>query len=165
MKNKSLTFYQKIIGPVVDSLKYLTNLSYDVLAYCLIEALASVQRNRFKHDGTSISQWLQSLSAFSGAVFKKYNIELTGLLQFVANQLKAQKRFSIFLFITFFKRLFLLINYSYYFSLNLLILKEIVQKMAGIEAAEELTADQLDAMAGGDLLRNEVRLIKMKNYN
>lgn len=38
----------------------------------------------------------------------------------------------------------------------MLILKEIVQKMAGIEAAEEMTADQLDAMAGGDLLKNEV---------
>lgn len=42
------------------------------------------------------------------------------------------------------------------FSLDLLILKEIVQKMAGIEAAEEMTSDQLDAMAGGDLLKNEV---------
>lgn len=41
-------------------------------------------------------------------------------------------------------------------SLDLLILKEIVQKMAGIEAAEEMTSDQLDAMAGGDLLKNEV---------
>lgn len=42
------------------------------------------------------------------------------------------------------------------YSLDLLILKEIVQKMAGIEAAEEMTSDQLDAMAGGDLLKNEV---------
>lgn len=30
--------------------------------------------------------------------------------------------------------------------------------MAGIEAAEEMTSDQLDAMAGGDLLKNEVIL-------
>ena len=42
-------------------------------------------------------------------------------------------------------------------------MKEIVQKMAGIEAAEELTTDQLDAMAGGDLLRNEVRIIILSN--
>lgn len=28
--------------------------------------------------------------------------------------------------------------------------------MAGIEAAEEMTSDQLNAMAGGDLLKNEV---------
>lgn len=48
-------------------------------------------------------------------------------------------------------------NTSYFiFSQDLLILKEIVQKMAGIEAAEEMTAEQLDAMAGGDLLKGEV---------
>ncbi|XP_047355707.1 THO complex subunit 2 isoform X2 [Vespa velutina] len=126
-----IQLYDNLIGPVVDSLKYLTNISYDVLGYCLVEALAGADRDRFKHDGTSISLWLQSLASFCGAIFKKYNIELTGLLQYVANQLKAQK------------------------SLDLLILKEIVQKMAGIEAAEEMTADQLDAMAGGDLLKNE----------
>lgn len=80
-------------GPVVDSLKYLTNISYDVLGYCLVEALAGADRDRFKHDGTSISLWLQSLASFCGAIFKKYNIELTGLLQYVANQLKAQKRY------------------------------------------------------------------------
>ncbi|KDR14733.1 THO complex subunit 2 [Zootermopsis nevadensis] len=126
-----IQIYDNLINPVVDSLKYLTSLSYDVLGYCLIESLASADRDRFKHDGTSISLWLQSLASFCGAIFKKYNIELTGLLQYVANQLKAQK------------------------SLDLLILKEIVQKMAGIEAAEEMTPEQLEAMAGGELLKGE----------
>lgn len=42
------------------------------------------------------------------------------------------------------------------FSLDLLILKEVVQKMAGIESAEDLTIEQLSAMAGGELLRAEV---------
>nr|CAD7573602.1 unnamed protein product [Timema californicum] len=126
-----IQMYDNLINPVVDSLKYLTSLSYDVLGYCLVESLASADRDRFKHDGTSISLWLQSLASFCGAIFKKYNIELTGLLQYVANQLKAQK------------------------SLDLLILKEIVQKMAGIEAAEEMTSEQLEAMAGGDLLKGE----------
>uniref|UniRef100_T1IQC9 THO complex subunit 2 n=1 Tax=Strigamia maritima TaxID=126957 RepID=T1IQC9_STRMM len=91
--------WNNLIGPVVDSLKYLTNLSYDVLAYCIIEALANPEKQRMKTDGTSISLWLQNL--------------------------------------------------------DLLILKEIVQKMAGIEALEEMTADQLEAMSGGELLRAE----------
>lgn len=43
-----------------------------------------------------------------------------------------------------------------FYSQDLLILKEIVQKMAGIEAAEEMTPEQLDAMAGGELLKGEV---------
>lgn len=89
-----IQLYDNLIGPVVDSLKYLTSLSYDLLAYCLVECLtqADKERDRVKHDGTSISLWLQSLSSFCGAIFKKYNIELSGLLQYVANQLKAQRR-------------------------------------------------------------------------
>ncbi len=112
-------------------MKYLTSLSFDVLGYAIIEALNNPEKDRTKHDGTSISLWLTSLSNFCGAVFKKYNIELTGILQYVANQLKSKK------------------------SLDLLILKEIVLKMSGIEAAEEMTAEQIDAMSGGDLLRQE----------
>ena len=52
-------------------------------------------------------------------------------MQYVANQLKNQR------------------------SLDLLILKEIVLKMSGIEASEEMTNEQIDAMAGGDLLKQE----------
>ena len=43
----------------------------------------------------SLSQSLSlhsGLANFSANVFKKYPIELTGLLQYVANQLKAAKR-------------------------------------------------------------------------
>lgn len=40
--------------------------------------------------------------------------------------------------------------------MDLLILKEIVQKMAGVESAEEMTNEQLNAMCGGELLRGEV---------
>uniref|UniRef100_A0A182J8B0 THO complex subunit 2 n=1 Tax=Anopheles atroparvus TaxID=41427 RepID=A0A182J8B0_ANOAO len=126
-----IQIYDNLIAPVVDSLKYLTSLSYDVLGYCLIEALEQVDRNPMQNDGTSISLWLQSLANFCGAIYKKYNIELSGLLQYVANQLKSHK------------------------SLDLLILKEVVQKMAGIEAAEEMTSEQLQAMCGGELLRGE----------
>lgn len=69
---------------------------------------------------------------FCGTVFRKYSIELTGLLQYVANQLKAGKSF------------------------DLLVLKEVVQKMSGIEISEEVTAAQLEALSGGELLRAEV---------
>lgn len=87
-----IQMYDNLIIPVVDSLKYLTSMSYDVLGYCVIESLASAERDRFKHDGTSLSLWLQSLASFCGYIFKKYNIELTGLLQYLANELKMQKR-------------------------------------------------------------------------
>ena len=74
------------------------------------------------------------LASFCGAVFRKYPIDLAGLLQYVANQLKAGKSF------------------------DLLILKEVVQKMAGIEITEEMTMEQLEAMTGGEQLKAEVRV-------
>lgn len=126
-----IQLYDNLIGPVVDALRFLTSLSYDVLGYCVIEALVNSERDRFKYGGTTISDWLQSLANFCGSIYKKYSIELSGLLQYICNQLKAHK------------------------SLDLLILKEIVHKMVGIEAAEEMTKDQLAAMCGGELLKGE----------
>ncbi|XP_068600453.1 THO complex subunit 2 [Brachionichthys hirsutus] len=126
-----IQWYDNLIGPVVDSLKYLTSLNYDVLAYCIIEALANPEKEKMKHDDTTISSWLQSLASLCGAVFRKYPIELAGLLQYVTNQLKAGKSF------------------------DLLILKEVVQKMAGIEITEEMTSEQLEAMTGGEQLKAE----------
>lgn len=51
-------------------------------------------------------------------------------------------------------------NYScalYCASFDLLILKEVVQKMAGIEITDEMTVEQLEAMTGGEQLKAEVR--------
>ena len=42
-------------------------------------------------------------------------------------------------------------------SYDLLILREVITKMAGLEVSEEITDDQLDAMSGGDILKQEVR--------
>lgn len=73
---------------MVESLKYLTSLSLDILGYCLVEALAA----RKGTVGAAHPPALQALAAFAAAAFKKHNIELTALLQFVANRLKAQQR-------------------------------------------------------------------------
>lgn len=44
----------------------------------------------------------------------------------------------------------------YFYSLDLLILKEIVLRMAGVELMEQITPDQIEAMSGGDHLKTEV---------
>lgn len=67
----------------------------------------------------AVSPWLNSLSSFCGAVYKKYPIELCGVLQFIANQLKAER------------------------SVDLLLLQEILQKMGGTDTTEDLTAEQV----------------------
>lgn len=43
-----------------------------------------------------------------------------------------------------------------YCSYDLLVMREVIQKMSGIEVSEEATADQLDALNGGELLKQEV---------
>lgn len=123
--------YDNFILPIVDSLKFMTALSYDVLSYCIIMAISDADRDKMKHDSTSISSWLTSVATFSALAFKKYPIELTAIIQYVINQLKNRKSF------------------------DLLILQEIVQKMCGIEVLSEVNDLQLEAMSGGDLLRQE----------
>ena len=77
----------------MDCLKYVTAMSLDILAYCVIEALANPEKERMKTDDTNLSLWLQSLANFAGSIFKKYSIELAGLVKYIVNQLKAGKRY------------------------------------------------------------------------
>lgn len=116
---------------MVESLKFMTPLSYDVLSYCIIIAISDAEKDKMKTDSTNISSWLQSIATFSALTFKKYPIELIAIIQCVIDQLKLKK------------------------SCDLLILQEIVQKMSGIEVLSEVNDLQLEAMAGGDLLRQE----------
>jgi len=127
---KQIQLYDNLIVPIVDSLKYLTYLSLDVLSFSIVEIL-SASKERLINAGMAVSPWLNSLSNFCGAVYKKYPMELCGILQFIANQLKAEK------------------------SVDLLILQEILQKMGGTETAEGLTAEQVEALTGGEILRRE----------
>jgi len=121
-----LLTFTTVIGPSVSYGIFL-----DDQLDCIIEALGNPQKERMKHEDTNISHWLQGLASFCANVFKKYPIELTGLLQYITNQLKAGKSF------------------------DLLVLKEVVQKMAGIDISVEVTSSQLEALAGGELLKAE----------
>uniref|UniRef100_A0A915B9T2 THO complex subunit 2 n=4 Tax=Parascaris univalens TaxID=6257 RepID=A0A915B9T2_PARUN len=123
--------FENLIEPVVESIRFLSDLEFDVLSFCIIEHLASPDKQQLKASDGSLSPWLQSLATFVGTVFLKYNMELTGVLQYVANQLKNGKSF------------------------DLLILREIIQNMSGIEPTAGLTSDQLEALSGGQTLRLE----------
>ena len=123
--------YDNLIVPVVEMMKYLTPLSFDVLSFELLVHLSDPDKVRLKDDGLNVSLWMKSLSSFCGNLYKKYpTIELLGLLQYIANALKAGQ------------------------SLQLVVLRDLVTKMAGIDMPEDLSADQLSAMSGGETLRN-----------
>lgn len=122
--------YRDMITPVVDAFKYLTQLEYDVLEYVVIERLAQGGRDKLKEDGLNLSDWLQSLASFWGHLCKKYpSMELRGLFQYLVNQLKKGQ------------------------GIELVLLQELIQQMANVQYTENLTEEQLDAMAGGETLR------------
>jgi len=129
---EQLQSYDNLIQPVVDALKYLTPLGFDVLCCTMIDYLANPNKQRLKPDGTNISAWLQGLSLFAGAVCKKYpEIEVLGILSYISSQLRQGN------------------------SLDLVVLKELVQKMAGIETLEDMSEAQYESLAGGETLRSE----------
>jgi THO complex subunit 2 len=69
---------------------------------------SSPSKSRLKEDGLNVSVWMQSLSSFCGNLYKKYpSIELVGLLQYITNAMKSGQ------------------------GLQLLVLRELVTKMAG----------------------------------
>ncbi|XVF43449.1 hypothetical protein PTKIN_Ptkin02bG0040900 [Pterospermum kingtungense] len=122
--------YRDMITPVVDAFKYLTQLEYDILEYVVIERLAQGGRDKLKDDGLNLSDWLQSLASFWGHLCKKYpSMELRGLFQYLVNQLKKGQ------------------------GIELVLLQELIQQMANVQFTENLTEEQLDAMAGSETLR------------
>ncbi|KAM3175897.1 hypothetical protein ACTXT7_007579 [Hymenolepis weldensis] len=124
----NIQMFTNLITPVVDSLKYVNSLGYDVLAFSLIEALASIKN---KAESIEIGSTLHALATFTGALCRKYQFDLAGILQYVLNQLKAGR------------------------SEDLLILQEIIHQMAGLDSYEEMTDEQLEAATGGEILLQE----------
>ncbi|XP_024388621.1 THO complex subunit 2 isoform X2 [Physcomitrium patens] len=134
--------YKDMIAPVVDAFKYLTQLEYDVLEYVVIERLAQCGREKLKDDGINVSDWLQSLASFWGHLCKKYpSMELRGLVQYLVNQLKRGE------------------------GIELILLQELMQQMASVEYTENVTDDQLEALAGGEALRYQASAFGVTKNN
>ena len=55
--------YDNLADVVIQALKYVTNMGFDVLAFVILDALANPNKQRLKDDGVNISDWLQSLFA------------------------------------------------------------------------------------------------------
>jgi THO complex subunit 2 len=144
--------YENLIGPVVDCYRCCTSLGFDVLVYLLVEALANPSKQRLKPDGTNIALWLNcmlftqhvlipliivkhtALALFAGTLFKHHpEVDLTGLLFYIWHQGKAGNNF------------------------DLVVLKELVTQMTGIEQLTEGISDQqLEALCGGEILRSNI---------
>ncbi|GAA6028291.1 hypothetical protein JCM8097_006959 [Rhodosporidiobolus ruineniae] len=126
--------YENLVNPIVESVRYLTELGYDVLAYSILDALSS-DRPKMKEDGTSIAMWLQGLAGFTGQVYRRWGPMQSSLwvvLQYLTNQLVLGN------------------------SKDLVVLRDLVVRMTGLEPFADLSDAQVQSLAGGRRLRNEV---------
>ncbi|RKP18420.1 hypothetical protein ROZALSC1DRAFT_29898, partial [Rozella allomycis CSF55] len=122
--------YDNLVQPSVDALKYLTEFGYDCVSFILIESLSNPEKDRLKSDGTFINSWLTNLALFTGTFYKKYPVSLEPILQYVFNQLKDGNVF------------------------DLIVLKELIEKMSGIEQLEDLSEHQIACSAASSLLKS-----------
>ena len=72
--------HNNFIDPVVEALKFMTPLAFDVMAASIVECLVDLSQQRRKSKEVDLL-FLRSLATFVGQVFKKFDIEMTGLLQ------------------------------------------------------------------------------------
>ncbi|TFK56192.1 hypothetical protein OE88DRAFT_1621965 [Heliocybe sulcata] len=123
--------YDNLAGVVIQALRYVTTMGFDVLLYIILDALANPNKNRVKDDGVNTADWLQSLASFTGMLFRRYSADLTPLLKYIVNQLLNGE------------------------TAEIVVLRELIWKMAGIEPLPNLNESQIAAMAGGPGLRIE----------
>ncbi|GAA5893597.1 hypothetical protein JCM8208_000838 [Rhodotorula glutinis] len=126
--------YDNLIVPVVEASRYLSTLSYDVLAYSILDALSS-DRPKTKEDGTSIAMWLSGLATFTGQLYRRWvqmQPSLWLVLQYLVNSLVSGE------------------------SKDLVVLRELIARMTAIEPFADLSDVQVLSLAGGPHLRSEV---------
>lgn len=127
--------YENFIEVFVDCARYFTLLAYDVLTWAIIDALGRKGRSRVQEGGMLTSKWLGALSVFGGRTFKRYSLmDPTPILQYVAEQLRLNN------------------------STDLVVLEQIVSSMAGIVTDTNFNDNQIQAMAGGQLLQSQTML-------
>eukprot|EP00986_Skeletonema_menzelii_P019154 scaffold27070_cov147-Skeletonema_menzelii.AAC.17 len=86
--------YDNLILMMVDTFQFATELSLDVMGYCLLLSLGGGDEGGHRRSGTKMGglnteQWLASLETFTGAFYKKFpDVELRGILIYLAARFK-----------------------------------------------------------------------------
>ncbi|TFK29236.1 hypothetical protein FA15DRAFT_664153 [Coprinopsis marcescibilis] len=121
--------YDNLGSVVVPALKFVTIMGFDVLVFVILDAFSNPNKARVKDDGVNIADWLQSLASFTGMLFRRFSTDLTPVLTYIVHQLLNDKTSEI------------------------VVLRELIWKMAGIEPLPELSENQIVAMGGGPILK------------
>ncbi|KAI5809240.1 transcription factor/nuclear export subunit protein 2-domain-containing protein [Pyronema omphalodes] len=126
--------YDNLIECVVDAARYFTPLGFDAVGFCVLNSMSNESKSRVQADGMLTSKWLQSLSVFCGKIYTRYHKKMdpAPILEYVARQLKRNR------------------------SVELVVLQQLMQSMAGINPEANLNDTQLQGLAGGEMLRKQI---------
>ena len=130
--------YDNLTAPVIESLRYLTTLEFDVLTFAVLGVLEKALRERRGiKEGTSVlAPWLVNLAGFSASLFKRYGNGLGELGQVVQKVFELmEEREDGFVLVVF--------------------VQELLREMAGIGSPEDVNDRLLvaKASAGPQLLK------------
>ncbi|OUS42069.1 transcription factor/nuclear export subunit protein 2-domain-containing protein [Ostreococcus tauri] len=121
--------YPNMIDPIVGSLKYSNSLALDVLLHQLLRRLSN-GRDKLKTDGQHVATWFSALCSFTGILCKKYpRVELRAVVHYILGALKDGE------------------------SVDLLILRELIESMAGIKVVQDMSEDKMLLGCAGPHLR------------
>lgn len=124
--------FDNLIPVVVEALRYSTDLSRDVLSNLFVLQLQK-EGLKLKKGDTHYTLWFASLAKFISLFYSRYpDTEVRGLLHFLLSRLQRGQ------------------------SLDLHVLQNLLGKMGRCETLLEMTTQQLEALAGGRVLRNEM---------
>eukprot|EP01035_Chromulina_nebulosa_P018828 gene18828-24607_t len=123
--------YDNLIPYVVESLRYVPDLSRDALSYFFVIQLQR-DGDKMKRGDTHYSSWFSAISRFISSYYKKHpTTDLKGIINLLLKKLGDGE------------------------SLDLLVLKDLLTIMGGCETLLEVSPSQLEGLAGGKILRSE----------
>ncbi|CDW79776.1 tho complex subunit 2-like [Stylonychia lemnae] len=132
--------YRNMIEAQIQSLSLFGPLQLDMVAFSLVRLISDSPEQRLDSEANP-NDWLQNLAEYSALFFKKYcQVDMVGLLTYLLNKMRYDNEFN-----------------------EMIILKEVIAKMFGWSQfnVNEMTPSQLQALAGGIVLRLE----HMSQYN
>lgn len=130
---RRLINYPNMIDTLVECVKYLTVLGYDVLNWTLVAFFVSPTKGSTKDDGMLSAGWLKNIATFVGKAYQRHAfMDPTPVLQFIAHQL-LQPEGELFM---------------------LDVLEQMVRFTGGIAIYGTLSESQILSLCAGPLLRN-----------
>ena len=127
---------------VSESLRYFSDLDFDVLNFCLLDSLSETREERIGADMMSIAPWLNNMSQFAATVCKKQErLDLEPILHYVTNRIADGQVYDLYVF------------------------NEILGQMSGTRFVDEVGVDQMDVLAAGDCLRRSAFVFEPQKYH